>query len=92
MFARLVSVQVDVDKLDEGIKIWNEKDISVMKSVKGYSGAYLLSNRDTAEVISITLWDNLENAVADEKSPLHQEQIDMYEGIIKYNGMNVDLV
>jgi len=55
MFARLVSAQVESDKISEGITIWNEKDIPLPESVKGYRGAYLLTDRKTGRVISLTL-------------------------------------
>lgn len=82
MFARLGSVQVSVDKLDEGITIWEEKDIPLMDSVKGYVGAYLLTNSKTGKVISITLWNSEEDAIADEQSNLHANQVNMYKDIL----------
>ena len=82
MFARLVSGQVRSGKLDELIKIWKEKDIPEMKSVKGYRGAYLLADRKADKGISITLWDSEEDAIADEQSALHQKQLDMYQDIV----------
>jgi heme-degrading monooxygenase HmoA len=82
MFARLVSAHVVTDKFDEGITIWKEQDMPLMESVKGYRGAYLLTDRKTGKVISMTLWDSEEDAIADEKSPLHQEQVDMYTGLL----------
>ena len=80
MFARLVSAQVRIDKQDEVIRIWKWNDIPLMKSVKGYRGAYLLIDRKTGKGISLTLWDSEEDAIADEKSALHQKQVDMYKG------------
>ena len=53
----------------------------MMTSVKGYLGAYLLTDRKTGKAISMTLWDREEDAVADEQSALHQEQVDMYTGL-----------
>ena len=82
MFARLVSAQVDTDKFNEGISIWKERDMPLMESVKGYRGAYLLTNRKTGKVTSMTIWDSEEDAIADEKSPLHQEQVDMYKDLL----------
>ena len=82
MFARLVSAQVRSDKLNEGIMIWKEKDIPLMESVKGYRGAYLLTDRKTNKVISLTLWDSEEDAIADEQSALHQKQVSMYKGLL----------
>jgi len=82
MFARLVSAQARSDKLNEAIRIWKEKDIPLMKSVKGYRGAYLLTDHKTGRAISITLWDSEEDAIADEQSALHQKQLDMYKDLM----------
>ena len=81
MFARLVSAQGKSNKLNEMIKIWKEKDIPLMKPVKGYRGAYLLTDRKTGKAISMTLWDSEEDAIADEQSALHQKQVGMYKGL-----------
>ena len=82
MFARLVSAQVGSDKFNKGITIWKEKDMPLTESVKGYRGAYLLTDRKTGKVISMTLWDSEEEAIADEQSALHQKQVDMYKGLL----------
>jgi len=82
MFARLVSAQARSDKLNEAIRIWKEKDIPLMKTVKGYRGAYLLTDHKTGRAISITLWDSEEDAIADEQSALHQKQLDMYKDLM----------
>ncbi|MFW9835499.1 MAG: antibiotic biosynthesis monooxygenase family protein [Candidatus Thorarchaeota archaeon] len=82
MFARLGSAQVSIDKLDKGITIWKEKDMPPMDSVEGYLGAYLLTDRKTGKVISMTLWNSEEDAIADEQSNLHKNQVDMYKDIL----------
>ena len=82
MFARLVSAQVKTDKFDEGIKIWKEQDMPLSESVKGYIGAYLLMNRKVGKVISMSLWDTEEDAIADESSALHQKQVSLFKDII----------
>ncbi len=81
MFARLVSAQARSDKLNEMIRIWKEKDIPLMKGVKGYRGAYLITDRKTDRGVSLTLWDSEKDAIADEQSALHRKQIDMYKGL-----------
>jgi heme-degrading monooxygenase HmoA len=94
MFARLVSAKAKKGKLDEVIRVWEEEDIPLMDSVKGYRGAYLLTDRRTGrgkgkaiaplvpQVVSITLWDIEEDSIADEQSQLHHAQLDMYEDLL----------
>ena len=68
MFARLVSARVRDGKLDEVIRIWKEEDIPLTESVKGYRGAYLLTDRKTSKAISMTIWDSEEDSIADQQS------------------------
>jgi heme-degrading monooxygenase HmoA len=82
IFARLVSAQVKSDKLNEVIAIWKDKDIPELKSVKGYLGVYLLTDRKTGKAISITLWDSEEDAIAYGQSELRQKQVDMYKDLM----------
>jgi len=75
MFARLTIVQVNMDKLDETVKIFEESVIPAAKSQKGYRGAYLLTDPKTGKGISISLWDSEEDAIANEQSAYYQEQV-----------------
>jgi heme-degrading monooxygenase HmoA len=81
MFARLTIVQVKVDKLDETRKIFEEGVIAAAKLQKGYRGGYLLTNHKTGKGISITLWDNEKNAIANEQSGYYQEQLNRFKGL-----------
>ena len=76
MFARLTIVQGKIDKMDESKRIYEDSVVTAAKSQKGFKGAYLLTNRNTGKVISCTLWDSEEDAVANEQSGYYQEQID----------------
>mgnify|MGYP001095596798 CR=1 FL=1 len=93
MFARLVSAQAGKGKLDEVTKTWKEDDIPLMHSVKGYRGAYLLTDRRTGKAISMTLWDSEKDSDADRRSQLHRKQVNMYRdlltGEIGYQGYEV---
>ena len=79
MFARLTIVQVKPDKMDETIKIYEDSVVSAAKSQKGYKGAYLLTDPKTGKGISCTLWDNEEDAVANEQSGYYQEQVGKFK-------------
>ena len=79
MFARLTIVQVNIDKLDETRKIYEESVIPAAKSRKSYRGAYLLTDRKTGKGISITLWDSEEDAIANEQSGYYQEQVGKFK-------------
>ncbi len=79
MFARLSTVPVKSDKMDETIKIYEENVIPTAKLQKGFRGAYLLTDRKTGKGISITLWDSEEDAIANEQSGFYKEQISKFK-------------
>jgi heme-degrading monooxygenase HmoA len=79
MFARLGMYQFHIDKLDEAVKRYEDRVIPAMKSLKGYRGAYMLSDRRTGKGISMTLWDSEEDAIADEQSGQFQERTSWFK-------------
>ena len=81
MFARVTTVQVNIDKLDEATKIYEESVIPAAKSQKGFRGAYLLTDRKTGKGISMTLWESEEDAIANEQSGYYQEQLNKFKEV-----------
>jgi len=75
MFARMTTGGTKVDWMDKFVKIYEESIVPAAKSQKGYCGAYFLVDRKTGKVVSITLWDCEEDALANEKSHYYQEQL-----------------
>ncbi len=80
MFARLTIVTINIDKLDETVKIFEESVIPAAKSQKGYRRGYLLTDRKTGKGIALTLWDSEEDAIANEQSGYYQEQLGKFKG------------
>ena len=78
MFARLFSSIIRNENLDELIRVWRDLDTPEMKSIKGYRGAYLLTNRKTGKAISMTLWDSEEDAIANEQNDYVQKQVNRF--------------
>ena len=75
MFARFTIVQVDADKVNEVIKLYEDSVVPAAKSQKGYRGAYMFTDRKTGKGYSISLWDSEEDAVANEQSGYYKEQV-----------------
>ena len=75
MFARLTMVQVNAEEIDEVIKIFEDSVVPAAKSQKGYSGAYVLTDRSTGKCYALSLWDSEEDAVANEQSGYYKEQV-----------------
>lgn len=82
MFARLTIIQMNIDKMDEGTKIYAEGVVPSAKTQKGYRGIYLLTDRKTGKGISIALWDSEEDAIANEQSGYYQEQVNKFKDFI----------
>ena len=77
MIARVTRFQVNVDKLDETRKSFEESVIPAVKLQKGYRSGYLLTDRKTGKCLSIAFWDSEEDAIADEQSGHFQERVNM---------------
>src|SRR5436853_7924045 len=74
MYARVVSVQCQLDKLDEGINICRSMEASWQQQ-KGFQGANLLVDRNTGKVLSISNWENRADLDATETSGWYQKQV-----------------
>ena len=79
MFARVTTVQVNVDVLEKTQKLYEESVIPAAKSQKGYRGAYMLSDPKTGKGLSITLWDSEVDAIANEQSGYYKEQVNKFK-------------
>ena len=79
MFARLIICEWKSDKLDEGIKLYEESVIPAAKSQKGFRGGHLLTDRKTNKGISIALWDSEEDLIASEEIGYLKEQLGKFK-------------
>ncbi len=78
MFARVVSVRSQLDKLDEGIAITRLMEASWQEQ-RGFQGATLLVERDTGQVILISNWASRADLEASEASGWYQQQVDKFK-------------
>jgi len=75
MFARFTITQVDVDKIDETIKLYEDSVIPTAKAQKGFRGITLFTDRKTGKGYSISIWDSEEDAIANEQSGYYKKQV-----------------
>jgi heme-degrading monooxygenase HmoA len=75
MFVRQTIIQTATDKIDEAAKLFEESVIPAFRSQKGYQGASFISDRKTGKSICVSLWDSEQDAIANEKSHVYQEQL-----------------
>ena len=57
MFAQVNSVQTATDELAGLIK-WAEERLPAAREAPGFKGFYLLADRQSGKVVSISLWDS----------------------------------
>ncbi len=81
MYARITTAKINKDKLDGAGKLYIEKVIPEAKKQKGYKGLLVLGNQETGKGITITLWDNEEDAIANEQSGYYREQLAKFRGL-----------
>ncbi|MGD9346990.1 MAG: hypothetical protein PVH84_14065 [Candidatus Aminicenantes bacterium] len=75
MFARVTTLHVRTDEIDEVIKIFNESVVPAAKSQQGFKRILVFLDRETGKAHSIALWESKEDAVANEKNLYYQEQL-----------------
>jgi len=68
MFARVTTLHVRTDAIDEVIKIFTESVVPAAQSQKGFKRIFVFLDRETGKTHSIALWEKQEDAVANEKS------------------------
>ncbi len=81
MYARHVTTYVKMDKMDEALKIFEDSVIPEGKAQEGYVGIYLLTNKETGKIVSITLWNTQEDAIANEESGYYQRQVEKFNDV-----------
>jgi heme-degrading monooxygenase HmoA len=75
MFARLTTMNVKPDRIEEAIAIYKKSVIPAAKSQKGFVAAYLLADRETGKGLSITFWKTEQDALENERNRYYQEQL-----------------
>ncbi len=75
MFARMLRIQIHLDRTDETAKLFEENVIPVIKDTKGFLGAHFMADRKTGNCIILTRWETEEDLLETEHNRLFQEQL-----------------
>lgn len=75
MYARFTISRISPERVDEFAKRYRENVLPITKTQTGYRGVFALADRETGNGLIITLWENEEDALANEKSRYYQEQV-----------------
>ena len=63
MFARVITAQATPDAFDGFIRFAQEQ-LPATAAQQGFKGCYLLTDRDTGNLVTISLWDSREDVRA----------------------------
>jgi len=64
MYARVFTSYLVAGGADKAVTIWRDKVAPIAKQSKGFQGVYLMGDRETGIGLTITLWENKEDADA----------------------------
>jgi heme-degrading monooxygenase HmoA len=77
MYASVSSAQVQPGKADELIQLWRDSIAPAVKELKGFKGAYVLTDRETNKGITLVLYETKEDAMAVQSSGKFKELVAM---------------
>ena len=64
MHARLMTSQLQLDKLEEASQLYRESILPEVRQLSGFKGRLVLVDRSTGKTIGITLWETEADARA----------------------------
>ncbi len=56
--ARMTTLQVEPDKVEEGIRFFREQSLATARQQPGFQGARLLIDRQAGKAYAVTLWES----------------------------------
>lgn len=68
MPARVTTVHVPPERMDEAVRVWRERFLARLGALRGLRDAYLLFDSADGTAMSVTLWDPGKDLDADEQS------------------------
>ena len=82
MLARVVNVQLQPGKVDEGVRIVREEIMPVLEQQKGFKNQYFYTQQDTSKAVSINIWETEEDLAAFETAPIYRELMGKLAGVL----------
>lgn len=79
MIARVATLKVRTDRIDEIVKYYNDSIFPVVSQKEGFRGGYLLTDRKTGDCLAVGYWDAEDQALADERDGQFKERINMIQ-------------
>lgn len=79
MYARMTTFHLNIQSLSKACEIYKNSIIPAAKAQEGFKHAMFLTNKNAGKFVSITIWENLNCALANQKSGYFQEQVDKFD-------------
>ena len=78
MYARVTTFHLKIDKHEEAIEIFRNSILPEAKQQTGFKGASFFVQRNAGKFVSITVWNNMDAAVENQKTGYYQKQLDKF--------------
>ncbi len=78
MYARVTTFHLNISKRQEAIDIYKNSVVPEAKEQIGFKGATFFVNKNAGKFVSITIWEDMDAAVANQKSGYFQRQVDKF--------------
>jgi heme-degrading monooxygenase HmoA len=73
-YCRVVRLKNDPSKVEEGIKLWTQEVLPILKKQKGFEGASLTGSRKSGHGLSVTYWES-ETAMKEARAQVRPEAL-----------------
>ena len=81
MHARVVSMETLPMSMGEVVRIYQELVVPAAKEQRGFKGALMLTDPDTGEGVSISLWESEDDMHASETSGFYHRKLDELDAL-----------
>lgn len=75
MFARVTTLDIKPERIDEAIELYRKSVVPAAKKQKGFVATYFLTDRKSGKSLAVTFWKAEADALANEHNLYYQEQL-----------------
>jgi heme-degrading monooxygenase HmoA len=84
--ARIVTIKLRPGTVGKAIELYRDSVLPAARDQHGFKDAMLLTDLNTDEAVSITLWETEADLLASETSGYYQTQLDIFAGVGIFSG------
>ncbi len=82
MIARISKIQIKKGREEEAVELLKGViQAAISEKVSGYRGVQFITDPDTGKGYTISYWNSMEDAIANEESGFDQRQIDKFNEV-----------